>query len=217
LKVTADIENLPDQTLVNSGRKLPIMELFYTIQGEGLMSGMAAVFVRLGGCDVGCHWCDVKESWKATDHALMTIEEIVDQCESYNCENIVVTGGEPLMYEMGPLTSLMKEKGLKTYIETSGAYPLTGDWHWICLSPKKTKPAVSSVTTVANELKVVVFNNSDFDWAESYAEKVDKNCELYLQVEWSKREVLTPRLIDYVKRNPQWKLSLQTHKYIDIP
>lgn len=217
MKVSANIELIPDQIAVQKGLKLPVMELFYTIQGEGTHSGMAAVFLRLAGCDVGCHWCDVKDSWDALKHPVMSIEDIAEKVAAFNCKNVVITGGEPLMFDLNPLTQLLNDKGFLTYIETSGAYALSGTWHWICVSPKKTKPALEEVLEEANELKVVIYNNHDFDWAVSHQEKVSDQCELLLQPEWSKEKEMTPRIISFVKENPQWKVSLQTHKYMGIP
>lgn len=215
--ISANIEKLPEQKLVQKGLKLPVMELFYTLQGEGGNTGMPSIFLRLAGCDVGCHWCDVKESWVATDHELLSIQEIVDRLKEFNCVNVVVTGGEPLMYDLHALTSLMILNGFKTFIETSGAYPLTGHWHWICISPKKTKPPIKDVLKNAHELKVVIYNNADFEWAESHLEMINQEAKLYLQVEWGKREVLSHKIIEYIKKNPKWNLSLQTHKYLEIP
>ena len=204
------------QNLVDAGKMLPLMEAFYTIQGEGYHKGTAAYFIRIGGCDVGCHWCDVKESWDAKLHPPTSIETIVDQAAEFS-NTIVVTGGEPLMWDMNPLTSLLKQKTLKTHIETSGAYPLTGDWDWICLSPKKRKIPISEVYSKANELKVIVYNKDDFKFAEEQAAKVTQDCILYLQPEWSVREKVTPSIIEYVMKHPKWKISLQTHKYLNIP
>lgn len=204
------------QNLVDAGKMLPLMEAFYTIQGEGYHKGTAAYFIRVGGCDVGCHWCDVKESWDAKLHPPTSIETIVDQAAEFS-DTIVVTGGEPLMWDMNPLTSLLKQKTLKTHIETSGAYPLTGDWDWICLSPKKRKLPISEVYSKANELKVIVYNKDDFKFAEEQAAKVTQDCILYLQPEWSVREKVTPYIVEYVMKHPKWKISLQTHKYLNIP
>lgn len=204
------------QQFVKEGTMLPLMEAFYTIQGEGFYKGTAAYFVRIGGCDVGCHWCDVKESWNAKLHPPTPIEDIVNQAISYS-DTIVVTGGEPLMWNMFPLTNLLKEKGVKTHIETSGAYSLTGVWDWICLSPKKTKLPVKEVFDNANELKVIIYNQHDFIFAEQMAQKVNENCLLYLQPEWSKREQITPKIVEYVMKNPRWKASIQMHKYLNIP
>lgn len=199
------------------GTLLPLMEEFYTIQGEGYNTGKAAYFIRLGGCDVGCHWCDVKESWDAGIHPLTTADKIVDHALQFPAKTVVVTGGEPLIYNLDYLTAQMKEKGITTFIETSGAYPLSGHWDWICLSPKKFKAPQPAIAKQAHELKVIVFNKSDFAWAEQYAELVSPGCKLYLQPEWSKAKEVTPLIIDYVMANPKWEISLQTHKYLNIP
>ncbi|WP_417369095.1 7-carboxy-7-deazaguanine synthase QueE [Flavobacterium beibuense] len=204
------------QIAVEKGVMLPLMEEFYTIQGEGYHTGTAAYFIRVGGCDVGCHWCDVKESWNADLHPPTQIEAIVNNAARY-AKTIVITGGEPLTWDMGPLTSGLKEKGLKIHIETSGAYPLTGTWDWICLSPKKTKLPVDEVYNKAQELKVIVYNKHDFIFAEEQAAKVNKDAILFLQPEWSKKEEMTPLIVDYVMNNPKWRVSLQTHKYLNIP
>ncbi len=206
-----------DKKLLDEGILLPLMEQFYTIQGEGFNTGKAAYFIRLGGCDVGCHWCDVKESWDANVHALTSIEKITEAILTYNAKAVVVTGGEPLHYNMNPLTKQLKEKNIETFIETSGAYPLTGEWNWICLSPKKTTYPLPDIYDKAHELKIIIFNKHDFVWAEEEAKKVGKNCFLFLQPEWSKREEMTPLIIEYVKENPKWMISLQTHKYMNIP
>jgi len=202
--------------LVSKGEMLPLMEEFYTIQGEGYHKGTAAYFVRIGGCDVGCHWCDVKESWNADLHPPTLTTQIVENASKYS-DVIVVTGGEPLTWDLTNLTQGLKQKGLQTHIETSGAYELSGDWDWICLSPKKLKLPTQSVYDKANELKVIVYNKSDFAFAEEQAAKVNDNCILYLQPEWSKRDKVIPEIVDYVMQNPQWKISLQTHKYLNIP
>jgi len=201
---------------VEKGLMLPLMEEFYTIQGEGFHKGTAAYFIRIGGCDVGCHWCDVKESWNADLHPPTSIESIVENAARYS-DTIVVTGGEPLMWNMKPLTKALKQKQLQTHIETSGAYELTGTWDWICLSPKKNKLPKSEVYENANELKVIVYNKHDLIFAEEQASLVNANCILYLQPEWSVREKVTPLIVDYVMQNPKWKVSLQTHKYLNIP
>jgi organic radical activating enzyme len=199
------------------GTLLPLMEEFYTIQGEGYNTGKAAYFIRLGGCDVGCHWCDVKESWDASIHPLTLADTIVENAAKYPGKAVVVTGGEPLIYNLDYLTAQLQQRGIKTFIETSGAYPLSGSWDWICLSPKKFKSPTPSVAPMANELKVIVFNKSDFDWAEQYAQMVSPGCKLYLQPEWSKAKETTPLIVDYVMNNPKWEISLQTHKYLNIP
>lgn len=204
------------QQLVNQGKMLPLMEEFYTIQGEGFHKGTAAYFIRVGGCDVGCHWCDVKESWNADLHPPTEISKIVDNAVKFS-DTIVITGGEPLTWDMTELTSQLKEKGLNIHVETSGAYPLTGIWDWICLSPKKIKLPTEEIYQKAHELKVIVYNNDDFKFAEEQASKVNKDCILYLQPEWSKREKVTPSIVDYVMKHPKWKVSLQTHKYLNIP
>ncbi len=198
-------------------KELPIMEYFYTIQGEGFHQGKAAYFIRLAGCDVGCHWCDVKESWDADEHPLKSIEEMVEEAAQSNTDVAVITGGEPLMYPLDSLTDALHKKGFKTHIETSGAHPLSGNWDWICLSPKKFKIALPEVLLKAHELKVIVFNKSDFKWAEKYAELVHPDCQLYLQPEWSKREEMMPLITEYIKNHPQWRVSLQIHKYLNIP
>jgi organic radical activating enzyme len=201
---------------------LPVMEHFYTIQGEGFHQGKAAYFIRLGGCDVGCVWCDVKESWDASKHSGFTIDEIVDMAVGGCPENkediiVVITGGEPLMHSLDKLTAALKLRGFKTNIETSGAHPLSGHWDWICLSPKKFKAPLPGLITAANELKVVVYNKSDFAWAEKYAALVNPGCLLYLQPEWSKAAEMTPLMVDYIKQNPRWRISLQIHKYMNVP
>ena len=199
------------------GSFLPLMEDFYTIQGEGFHSGKAAYFIRLGGCDVGCHWCDVKESWNAEMHPLTDTDQIIRNAEKYPGKAVVVTGGEPLIYNLDYLTLELQKRGIKTFIETSGAYPLSGTWDWICLSPKKFKAPRPDIAPLAGELKVSVFNKSDFNWAEEYADTVSEDCKLYLQPEWSKSTEVTPLIIDYVMQNPKWEISLQTHKYLNIP
>jgi 7-carboxy-7-deazaguanine synthase len=196
---------------------LPVMEQFYTIQGEGFNTGRAAYFIRLGGCDVGCVWCDVKESWDADAHPRQTVDALVTAASEYPGRNVVITGGEPLMHNCLPLTKALQEAGFKTWIETSGAHPLSGNWDWICVSPKKFKAPLPDVLAHADELKIIVFNESDFKWAEEHAALVPDTTRLYLQPEWSRAARMTPALIDYVKANPRWQVSLQTHKYLDIP
>lgn len=204
------------KSALDQGLVVPLMEAFYTIQGEGYHKGTAAYFVRIGGCDVGCHWCDVKESWDAEKHPPTSIKTIVSQAKKHS-DTIVVTGGEPLMWDMNPLTKSLKEVGLQTHIETSGAYPLTGHWDWVCLSPKKRMLPLPDIYTQAHELKVIVYNQSDLDFAEEQAAKVGANCKLFLQPEWSRRDSAMPLIVDYVMKHPQWKVSLQTHKYLNIP
>ena len=204
------------QDLVNKGLMLPLMEEFYTIQGEGYHKGTAAYFIRIGGCDVGCHWCDVKESWNADLHPPTSTDVIVANAKKYS-DTVVVTGGEPLTWDMTVLTNKLKAEGCKIHIETSGAYELTGQWDWICLSPKKMKLPTQGVYDKAHELKCIIYNKDDFKFAEAQAAKVNKDCILYLQPEWSKRDTMIPLIVDYVMANPKWKVSLQTHKYLNIP
>jgi len=201
---------------VDQGLYLPLMEAFYTLQGEGYHKGSAAYFIRIGGCDVGCHWCDVKESWDAQKHPPTGIESIVE--EAKKCSNtVVVTGGEPLMWPMDPLTKELKNKGIITHIETSGAYNLSGAWDWFCLSPKKTKLPTPESYRAADELKMIIHNQNDFKFSEEQAALVGEDCILFLQPEWSKRDQMMPEMVDYVLKNPRWKVSLQTHKYLNIP
>jgi len=207
--------------------ELTVMESFYTIQGEGYYQGSAAYFIRLGGCDVGCVWCDVKDSWDASRHPQLNVDNIVNDAvaevngnnlaDSVNNVIAVITGGEPLMHNLDSLTSALKLKGFRTNIETSGSSPMSGSWDWICLSPKKFKAPLPEVVPYANELKVVIFNEHDFIWAETYASQVSESCKLYLQPEWDKASTITPLIIDYIKSNPKWELSLQLHKYINVP
>ncbi len=204
------------QELINKGEMLPLMEEFYTIQGEGFHTGKAAYFIRIGGCDVGCHWCDVKESWNADLHPPTYTDSIVDNVIK-NAQTVVVTGGEPTMWNLEYITNSLKKSKIKTHIETSGAYKLTGKWDWVCLSPKKTKLPLKEIYPKAHELKVIISTMNDFKFAEEQAAKVTEKCELFLQPEWSKREKMTPSIVDYVMENPQWKISLQTHKYLNIP
>ena len=198
-------------------KSLPVMEHFYTLQGEGFHQGKAAYFIRLGGCDVGCLWCDVKDSWDADRHPKYEVGSLRSEVGKTPAEIVVITGGEPLMYNLEELTKELQQAGYKTHIETSGAYPLSGSWDWICLSPKKFKAPLPGILSPANELKVIIFNKSDFDWAEKYAALVSRDCKLYLQPEWDKASQMTPLIIDYIKAHPKWELSLQIHKYINVP
>ncbi|MFY9242472.1 MAG: 7-carboxy-7-deazaguanine synthase QueE [Polaribacter sp.] len=202
--------------LVDKGIMLPLMEEFYTIQGEGSHTGTAAYFIRVGGCDVGCHWCDVKESWNADLHPPTLADTIVENVKKF-ANTVVITGGEPLMWSMDYITTLLQKNNIKTHIETSGAYSFSGKWNWFCLSPKKTKLPLEEVYREADELKMIIHNNSDFDFAEEQAAKVSKKCQLFLQPEWSKKEKMTSQIVEYVMKNPKWKISLQTHKYLNIP
>ena len=200
-----------------SAEVLPVMENFYTIQGEGFYQGHAAYFIRLGGCDVGCVWCDVKESWDASAHPLWHVDAICDKAKESGGEIVVITGGEPVMYDLSILTKRLRRLGLRTHIETSGVYPITGTWDWICFSPKKFKNPDPSIFRQADELKIIVYHKSDFTWAEEFAAKVRPSCHLFLQPEWSKEKEMLPLIIEYVKANPKWKVSLQIHKYMNIP
>lgn len=193
------------------------MEMFYSLQGEGFHQGRAAFFIRLAGCDVGCVWCDVKESWDASKHPTLNIEEIVAAAKAHPGRLAIVTGGEALLYNLDPLTTALKAAGFETNIETSGSSPMSGHWDWVCLSPKKFKAPLVENISLASELKVVVFNKHDFDWAETYAKQVSPSCKLYLQPEWDKAAQITPLVIDYIKANPKWELSAQLHKYIQVP
>jgi len=208
----------PEQDkLLHEGKLLPIMEAFYTLQGEEYNTGEAAFFIRVGGCDVGCRWCDVKESWNPDLHPLTKTTEIIEQALAQPSKAVVVTGGEPLLYNLDFLCRELKSHNVKTYLETSGAYPLTGVWDWICLSPKKNSAPKDNIIQLANELKVIIFNDSDIAWAEKYAALVNPDCKLYLQPEWSRSKYMTPVIIEYVMQNPKWKISLQAHKFMNIP
>jgi 7-carboxy-7-deazaguanine synthase len=209
------MSEMTDEKKISAG--IPVMEHFYTLQGEGYHQGKAAYFIRLGGCDVGCVWCDVKDSWDADRHPKYSIGYLLAEVKKTPAEIVVITGGEPLMHNLDELTEEFQNAGLKMHIETSGAHPLSGLWDWICLSPKKFKAPLEPILHLAHELKVVIFNKSDFDWAEKYAALVSPSCKLYLQPEWDKASEVTPLIIEYIKANPQWELSLQIHKYINVP
>jgi 7-carboxy-7-deazaguanine synthase len=209
------MENIKNQ--VSEGTMLPLMEAFYTIQGEGTFTGSPSYFIRLGGCDVGCVWCDVKESWEAEKWPVLSVESIVNAALEYPSRTVVITGGEPLMYNLAPLTALLKRNGFRIHIETSGAHPFSGDFDWVCFSPKKFKKPHPSIYEKADELKVIAYNSSDFAFAEEHALLVKNSCQKLLQPEWSKKDTMTTKVIDYVKSNPNWKISLQTHKFMDIP
>lgn len=196
---------------------LPLMEAFPTIQGEGYHQGKAAWFIRLAGCDVGCVWCDVKESWDAEVHPVVPLEEIVRGAENAVSPVVVITGGEPLMYDLSTLTAKLKASGKQTHIETSGAYPLSGTWDWICLSPKKFKAPLEIIYPYADELKIIVYNKSDFAWGERFRQLVNPACKLYLQPEWGKEKQMLPLIMQYIQDHPEWQLSLQIHKYLGIP
>jgi organic radical activating enzyme len=210
------MQNENIEKLVHKGVMLPLMEEFYTIQGEGYHTGTAAYFIRIGGCDVGCHWCDVKESWDPDRHPPTQIGSIIENAKTYS-DTIVITGGEPLTWDMTLLTEGLKANGLNIHIETSGAYEMTGVWDWICLSPKKIKLPQPEIYPRVDELKVIIYNQHDFKFAEEQAAKVGEHCELFLQPEWSVREKMIPQIVDYVMKHPKWRISLQTHKYLNIP
>lgn len=202
---------------VDTSQHLPVMEYFYTIQGEGSYSGRAAFFIRLAGCDVGCVWCDVKESWDLSEHPLQTIDFLLNEVVTSGTNFVVITGGEPAMYDLTTLVNRLKEQHIEVAIETSGTYPLLGAIDWYCFSPKKFKAPVDEAYSKASELKIIINHPSDFAWAEEHATKVSSNCNLYLQPEWSKQERFLPEIIAYVKNHPKWRISLQTHKFMNIP
>ncbi len=206
-----------EKAVFEGGRKLPLVEEFYTIQGEGFHTGKAAYFIRIGGCDVGCSWCDTKFSWDPSLHPVVPAGEIISRVTEYPASAVVVTGGEPLMVNLDYLTGLLKEKGVETYLETSGVYPLTGTWDWICLSPKPHAPPRKEFFETAHELKVIISGEEELLWAEESSRKVTAGCKLYLQPEWSRRETMLPLIIEYVKQHPRWMISLQSHKYMRIP
>ena len=203
--------------IIQSDIQLPVMEQFLTLQGEGRFTGHTAYFIRLGGCDVGCVWCDVKESWDMSKHPLYDITTLVKNVQASGSNLVVITGGEPFMHDLTELTRILSNHQIRTHVETSGAHPISGSWDWITLSPKKFKAPLDEALQMANELKVIIYNKSDFEWAEKYAQQVNENCLLYLQPEWSKSSEMNPLIIEYVKQHPKWILSLQTHKFLDIP
>lgn len=206
-----------DLTKTSVDTKLPVMEAFYTIQGEGFHQGRAAYFIRLGGCNVGCFWCDVKESWDADKHPKVAVNDIVHEACAQPGRLAVITGGEPLMHNLDELTWQLQSQGFETNIETSGSFALSGRWDWICVSPKKFRAPTPEALKAANELKVIIYNKNDFAWAEKNAAQVSESCKLYLQPEWERAALMTPLIIDYIKQNPRWELSLQIHKYINVP
>lgn len=203
--------------IFEGGKKLPLIDEFYTLQGEGNYFGSAAYFIRIGGCDIGCHFCDTKYSWKMGVDQLMDIEKIIDNVKQTEAQILVVTGGEPLLYNLDPIGELIEKNNLKAHLETSGAHKMSGKWDWVCLSPKKNAPPLQENIKAANELKIIVFDDSDFQWAEKYADLVDESCFLYLQPEWSRRNTMTLKIVEYIKKHPKWRLSIQAHKYIKIP
>ena len=206
-----------DEQLFADGLQLPLVEEFYTIQGEGYHTGKAAYFIRIGGCDVGCSWCDTKFSWDSSLHPLVDVDQIVENALGCPAGAVVVTGGEPLMANLDVLTARLKDHGMDTYLETSGAYPLSGTWDWICLSPKRNAPPLEAIYGKADELKVIIASEADLQWASENAERVEERCRLYLQPEWSRREAMLPVIIGFVKEHPRWMVSLQSHKYMRIP
>jgi 7-carboxy-7-deazaguanine synthase len=202
---------------ISEGIRLPLVEEFFSLQGEGFHTGKAAYFIRLGGCDVGCSWCDSRFSWNSNLHPMVETDAIIDHVVSSGTDSVVVTGGEPLMWSLDYLCSGLKKLKISTFIETSGAYPLSGEWDWICLSPKRNMPPVYEICKAADELKVIIEDKSDFEWAEKHREMVSNKSRLYLQPEWSRFETIIPEIVEYVKRNPVWRISLQVHKYMHIP
>jgi len=208
---------MKSKVLIDSVMEIPLMESYPTLQGEGFHQGKSAYFIRLAGCDVGCHWCDVKESWEMDENQIKPVKEIVADALKHTTRIAVITGGEPLMYDLAGLTKTLKRAGFKTHLETSGAYPLTGKWEWICLSPKKFKQPLPEIFRHADELKIIVFNKSDLEWGEINASKVSDECKLYLQPEWCKAEKTLPLILKYIKQHPKWELSLQIHKYLGLP
>jgi 7-carboxy-7-deazaguanine synthase len=200
-----------------TGRQLPVVEEFFSLQGEGYQTGRAAYFIRIGGCDVGCSWCDSRYSWNPDLHPLVRTDIIVENVINSGTDSVVVTGGEPLMWNLDYLCKLLKSSSINTFIETSGAYNLSGNWDWICLSPKKNMPPIGGICETAHELKVIIQNKDDFEWAEKFRSLVSKECKLFLQPEWSRFHIIIPEIVEYVKKNPIWRVSLQSHKYMHIP
>ena len=209
--------NITKNNNLENGFSLPLMEAFHSIQGEGFFSGKSSYFLRIGGCDVGCHWCDVKESWDPNLHPLTEVDKIVEDIKKYSVKIVVITGGEPLMWNLEYLCKKLKNLDLKIHLETSGAYNLSGEFDWICLSPKKNLKPLNEVQVIADELKVIVSNKNDIKWAIDQSNKVNSDCKLYLQPEWSKKEIILPKIIDFVSKNHNWRISLQTHKYMNLP
>lgn len=209
--------NKVDKSIYENGLKLPLVEEFYTLQGEGFHTGKAAYFIRIGGCDIGCRWCDSKITWNPSFHPLVSVKTIVANALKTPANAVVVTGGEPSFYNLEPLTTRLKDHGIKTFIETAGAKPLKGEWDWICLSPKRQSPPHESYFAIANELKIIIYEDEDYRWAEEMAEKVNPDCLLFLQSEWSRYEQNIPHIVEYVKNYPKWNVSLQAHKFMHIP
>ena len=203
--------------IFDNGKKLPLVEQFYTVQGEGYYMGKPAYFIRVGGCDIGCSWCDTKFSWNPDFHKLESVDNIINKAKKLNVDTFVVTGGEPTTYDLNYLSEKLSENNILKHIETSGVYKLTGKWDWVCLSPKKHNSPLNDIFTLANELKVIISDESDFLWAEKNSKRVNSSCKLFLQPEWSKFEHIIPIIVDYVKNNPKWRISLQAHKFMHIP
>lgn len=209
---------MPSQKdLIQKGELLPIMEEFYSLQGEGYNTGKAAYFIRIGGCDVGCEFCDVKEAWDASLHSPTNIDQVIERAKLYPAKSVIITGGEPLLYNLNPICEKLRSLGIETILETSGSSRMSGYWDWICLSAKRNLPALEENLYMANELKMIICNNDDFEFAENYSEKVNKECKLYLQPEWSVSNNMMPLIVEYIKLNPKWRISLQSHKYMKIP
>lgn len=209
--------NLNQKDKLKNGHILPLMESFLSIQGEGYFAGKSSYFLRIGGCDVGCHWCDVKESWDPKIHPLTEVDKIIKEVQKNSVDIVVITGGEPLMWNLDYLCHRLNELNFKIHLETSGAYNLSGKFDWICLSPKKTLKPIKEVQDLANELKVIISNKNDFKWAQIQSKKVKKSCKLFLQPEWSKKQEILPEIVNFVSNNIQWSISLQTHKYMNLP
>jgi 7-carboxy-7-deazaguanine synthase len=203
--------------MTDEGLKLPLVEEFFSLQGEGFHTGKAAYFIRLGGCDVGCSWCDSRFSWNPDLHPMISADTIIENVLKSGTDSVVVTGGEPLMWNLDYLCRGLKKKNINTFIETSGAYSMSGQWDWICLSPKKNMPPLPDICNIADELKVIIKDRSDFLWAEKYSRLVNETCRLFLQPEWSRFEKIIPDIVDYIKVHPEWRISLQIHKYMHIP
>ena len=203
--------------LLYEGKVLPVMEEFYSIQGEGFNTGQAAYFIRIGGCDVGCHWCDIKESWNAYEFPPIDVLDVVNRAKTFPAKAVVISGGEPLLYNLDYLCQKLIEEKIQTYLETSGSQPMSGNWNWICISPKKDFPPLKEILKESDELKVIIHEEADFIWAEENAEIVNSKCNLFLQPEWSKRNTMMPKIIRYIQEHPKWKISIQIHKYMRIP
>jgi 7-carboxy-7-deazaguanine synthase len=217
LKIRNEIVEVEKKPVLTDVDKLPVVEEFYTLQGEGFHTGKAAYFIRLGGCDIGCNWCDSRFSWNPDIHPVIETNAIIDRAVNSGADSVVITGGEPLMWNLDVLCAGLKANNISIFLETSGAYPLSGQWDWICLSPKKNMPPVNEICNVADELKVIIQEKKDFEWAEQFVDKVNNNCKLFLQPEWSRFDYIIPEIVNYIKINSNWRISLQVHKYMHIP